>query len=580
MLVQRLVSLMQIKPDPAAVRETNSALADVKGKLSAIAAIAAPAAIAAVGFAQLRAATAAADASAKTARSVGITTEAYQELTHAAALSGVNQEQLNKALFETNKRANDAATGNQKLAKTYRGLGISLAELRKQKPDEQLETIAGALAKVEDPAKRVRLQTELLGEAGPKFASFFAGGAAGIRGLRQEARDLGLVIDDKQAQAAEAFNDQLDRLSAIGKGLKQRFLLELLPAISPIIDDLVRWSRADAKGISGNLEAITLDLREFLKMIRGGIKDLRELIQLLGGLGNTLKLLALVFGAFLAAKYLVLAAQGMSVLTVANLRLAAATALNTAAQWAALIPYALLALAIAAVVLLVEDFVRFTQGQDSLMKDLFGEASPEFLAEIKLALVAILGLIAAFALLVGSVPVAIAAIGAAIVGLALNWDDVVDALADALLEMWRDFSAWFDDVSKGFTNWANEVERDLQAWWSDLVKGWLDQFSKLFARIQSVAKRVGVDLENPLEGATIAAQLVGGGATGPAVDMQAGALAVANAQPRQEINVGGVTIEAAPNMPPAQLRRVVADGISDAALRDAGRALASGPGGV
>jgi hypothetical protein len=222
-IVQRLVSLLQVKTDDKALAATNKVLDGIKGKLTALAAVAAPAALVGLGATMLKEAATAADVAAKTARTIGITTESYQELTQAAAFSGVKSEELNVALRKLSKNAYQAAGGNKELNKTFKALNINAKDFAKLKPDQQIERLADAYTKIEDPGKRAALMMKLLEEAGPKFASMFAGGGAGIAAMRKDAQDLGMIVPDNLAVKAEAFNDSMDRLKLINQGMKANF---------------------------------------------------------------------------------------------------------------------------------------------------------------------------------------------------------------------------------------------------------------------------------------------------------------------------------------------------------------------
>ena len=137
-IVQRLVSLLQVKTDDKALAATNKVLDGIKGKLTALAVVAAPAALVGLGATMLKEAATAADVAAKTARTIGITTESYQELTQAAAFSGVKSEELNVAMRKLSKNAYEAAGGNKELNKTFKALNINAKDFSKLKPDQQI----------------------------------------------------------------------------------------------------------------------------------------------------------------------------------------------------------------------------------------------------------------------------------------------------------------------------------------------------------------------------------------------------------------------------------------------------------
>jgi hypothetical protein len=570
-IVQRLVSLLQVKTDDKALAATNKVLDGIKGKLTALAAVAAPAALAGYGAKLLGEAATAADVAAKTARTIGITTESYQELTQAAAFSGVKSEELNVALRKLSKNAYDAAGGNKELNKTFKALNINAKDFAKLKPDQQIEKLADAYTKIEDPGKRAALMMKLLEEAGPKFASMFAGGGAGIAAMRKDAQDLGMIVPDDLAVKAEAFNDSMDRLRLIGQGMKFNFILQLLESIQPILDDLTAWRKKDAKAFSASLKELARTINGMIKDLHSGLKTLREWTEALGGAGNAVKLFALAAGSLLAARYLIQLGKGAQLLTLANLKLAASSVLAAA-------PYIILAGVIAGLFLIVEDFVGFVRGEDSLLGEFVGPATPEMLEDIKAGMIGILAVVGIIALIVGAIPIAIVALvgilAVAAATLIANWEEVkegivyvFESLYDSAVETW---DSMIQALKDAFTN----VYTWLEDGWDGLVNGMSERFMSMINKVKGVVGDVVSFIESPFDSV---AGMIGGGAATPAVDMAAGSMRMANSRPQQN-NTVNVQIDGA-GLSEDALQRATTAGVNDAMLREADRAFRDGPGG-
>jgi hypothetical protein len=570
-IVQRLVSLLQVKTDDKALAATNKVLDGIKGKLTALAAVAAPAALAGYGAKLLGEAATAADVAAKTARTIGITTESYQELTQAAAFSGVKSEELNVALRVLSKNAYEAANGNKELNKTFKALNINAKDLAKLKPDQQIEKLADAYTKIEDPGKRAALMMKLLEEAGPKFASMFAGGGAGIAAMRKDAQDLGMIVPDNLAVKAEAFNDSMDRLRLIGQGMKFNFILQLLESIQPILDDLTAWRKKDAKAFSASLKELARTINGMIKDLHSGLKTLREWTEALGGAGNAVKLFALAAGSLLAARYLIQLGKGAQLLTLANLKLAASSVLAAA-------PYIILAGVIAGLFLIVEDFVGFVRGEDSLLGEFVGPATPEMLEDIKAGMIGILAVVGIIALIVGAIPIAIVALvgilAVAAATLIANWEEVkegivyvFESLYDSAVETW---DSMIQALKDAFTN----VYTWLEDGWDGLVNGMSERFMSMINKVKGVVGDVVSFIESPFDSV---AGMIGGGAATPAVDMAAGSMRMANSRPQQN-NTVNVQIDGA-GLSEDALQRATTAGVNDAMLREADRAFRDGPGG-
>jgi hypothetical protein len=568
-IVQRLVSLLQVKTDDKALAATNKVLDGIKGKLVALAAVAAPAALVRLGANMLKEAATAADVAAKTARTIGITTEAYQELTQAAAFSGVKSEELNVAMRKLSKNAYEAAGGNKELNKTFKALNINAKDFSKLKPDQQIERLADAYTKIEDPGKRAALMMKL--QAGPKFASMFAGGGAGIAAMRKDAQDLGMIVPDDLAVKAEAFNDSMDRLKLIGQGMKFNFILQLLESIQPLLDDLTAWRKTDAKAFNASLKEVARTLNGMIKDLHSGFKTLREWTEALGGAGNAVKLFGLAAGSLLAARYLIQMAKGAKLLTLANLKLAASSLLAAA-------PYIILAGVIAGLFLIVEDFVGFVRGEDSLLGEFVGDATPQLLENIKAGMLGILAVVGIIALALGSVPIILASlIGAIAIGAATivaNFEELGEGISYVFEQLVKSASEAWDGMVQALKDAFTNVYTWLGSGWDKLIDAMSDRFLSMINKVKGIVGDVVAFIESPFDSV---AGMVGGGAATPAVDMAASSMRTANSRPQQnntvsvQINGTGLSEDA--------LQRATTAGVNDAMLREADRAFRDGPGG-
>lgn len=150
-----------------------------------------------------------ADAIAKTADRLGLTTDELQRYQYAAKLTGVENEQLQTAFIFLN---NQLAEGKL----PYRDINQALLDLSNRMQSAATGT------------DRARIATEAFGaKAGARLIPFLMQGQEGIKALGDEAERLGLVLDSKTIRAAENFKDQLEILGeTITKNVVQGALSE------------------------------------------------------------------------------------------------------------------------------------------------------------------------------------------------------------------------------------------------------------------------------------------------------------------------------------------------------------------
>jgi hypothetical protein len=188
------------------------------------------------------------DKLAKASQRTGASVESLSELGHAAEQSGTTFEGLETGLKFLQKNLTDAAQGSREAQETFRLLGLSVSALQQLSPDQQFELIADRLAQIQDPALKTATAMKIFGRSGADLLPLMADGAKGIRALRQEARDLGLVIGNQDAQSAVVLGDTLANLwkvikqgtFVIGAALAPT-LIDLAAAATRLIATGVKW---------------------------------------------------------------------------------------------------------------------------------------------------------------------------------------------------------------------------------------------------------------------------------------------------------------------------------------------------
>lgn len=153
----------------------------------------------------------AADQIAKSADRLGITTDALQELEHAAQQSGIGVELFRDSFQKFARVVAEGADGTGRAKAVLRELGVELTDGqgRLRATDDILADVADALLQVEDGADRVRIAQKLFGDQGVRMLGLLLEGSEGMRRLRDEARALGLVMDESLIRNAERTGDEV-----------------------------------------------------------------------------------------------------------------------------------------------------------------------------------------------------------------------------------------------------------------------------------------------------------------------------------------------------------------------------------
>ena len=181
-----------------------------------------------------------ADATAKLAAAIGISSSSLQTFQVIASRAGIGPEELSAALRKVTQRVGEAKLGIGEAEKTFKLLGLNLETLGKQAPDKQFVTIARAIAAVPDAAGRAALAVKLFEETGVKFLPLLNTLGTQFSVVKDEIDALGIGLTDVQFKNIEDMNDAVDTLKrtigAVGGG---GIGGQVLGNIAPFFTDLV-----------------------------------------------------------------------------------------------------------------------------------------------------------------------------------------------------------------------------------------------------------------------------------------------------------------------------------------------------
>jgi hypothetical protein len=246
------------------------------------------------------------------ASALGITTAQLQELRFAATAAGLSTQAADASLLRLQQSAAGAASGSKAQADAFRALGVDVRDASGRVRDlsELSDDVAAGLGRIEDPSRRAQVAVDLFGRSGARLATVMHEGEGGLAALRAELGLLGGGMSSEAIDAANAYGDATDRLTVAQDALRSVLATALLPLLTTFVKKLTE------------VEA-----------------------------------------------WLVKTARGTHVVELALVALGGAATVQAAKMlraWApVLLPFAKLALAIGAVVLVVDDLITLVNGGDS-----------------------------------------------------------------------------------------------------------------------------------------------------------------------------------------------------------------------
>lgn len=207
----------------------------------------------AVGGAMIKASkdtAAAMDTIDKGAQRMKISTDAFQELSYAADLSGVSMSTLEKA------------------AKQLEGTDLNF--------DEALEQIYS----LEDASDRAAMAAELFGESvAYQMTPMLNASAEDMKAMRQEAHDLGLVMGEEAVQNGAAMNDMFAKVDGAISSLKNSLISDFMPYVMEILQWVIDNMPQIQETVKSVMDAVWPIVKAVLDLIMQALPPLLNAIK-------------------------------------------------------------------------------------------------------------------------------------------------------------------------------------------------------------------------------------------------------------------------------------------------------------
>ncbi len=227
--------------------------------------------------------------------STGVNTEAWQKMTYAAKISGIEQEKLMTSMVKFDKVLTDAAGGSKTAGQIFKDLGISIKDAsgKMRAPEAVFEDVAELLANVEDGATKTAAACAFFGKSGAELLPMLNEGRNGLQGLYRTAEETGNVLANETLTAADEFGKSLDAVKLQAQGV----MLQLGSALIPVLSEMKDWVSDVVGGIADWLKANP----ELARTIGKVATSAAGILLALGAVSTVIGGVAFVIGKFVSA---------------------------------------------------------------------------------------------------------------------------------------------------------------------------------------------------------------------------------------------------------------------------------------
>ena len=143
----------------------------------------------------------------KSAKSIGASTEYFQQLKSTSEELGVSFSSIEGAFKTVNEQARKARSGSQEAASAFEKIGISVSRLRQMSPDQVFQAVTSALHSLGDATYAQDVKLQLLGNSAGELTEHMAE-------LSQAKGSMGGLFEDKDIKNAESLKESVDKLHA------------------------------------------------------------------------------------------------------------------------------------------------------------------------------------------------------------------------------------------------------------------------------------------------------------------------------------------------------------------------------
>ena len=168
------------------------------------------------------------------AQTTGLTVEALQELEYISVSLGMEEDEVGDKMKDLTAAMRDARDGSEDMQGAFDRLGVSVTERNGElrSAGDVFFEVVGALGEMQNATERDALAMQIFGEEAQRLNPMISAGIDTIRGLAEEANNLGYVMDTSTVEKFSELDTSFAQFEKQAEALKNSFAVVLLPILT------------------------------------------------------------------------------------------------------------------------------------------------------------------------------------------------------------------------------------------------------------------------------------------------------------------------------------------------------------
>jgi len=216
----------------------------------------------------------------------------FQKFAAGARTVGIENDKLADILKDVNDKVGDfLVTGGGELKEFFEQVapkvGVTAEQFRNLSGPQALGLYVDTLEKAGANQQEMTFFLEAIANDATLLAPLLRNGGKEMRGLADEAQNLGLILSEETIAGAKQFNDDLDLLGRVAGGVGQQIAAELLPELLDLTNTLrdpktIEAAKALASGVVSAFTSVISGAEKMVSFVKWASE---EVAVMMGGIG-------------------------------------------------------------------------------------------------------------------------------------------------------------------------------------------------------------------------------------------------------------------------------------------------------